>query len=891
MDSRYKDTNLPIEERVQILLSQMTLEEKTAQLDMTRGVEFATVVHPAHFCAVADTSEFDFDAMKKAFGDRGIGFVHDTYSIPGNLNKIQRFFVEHTRLGIPCMFTGEALHGLSYPGCTIYPVPLALGATFDPDLVKKVGKDIGREARILGIHEILAPNLDVSRDPRWGRTEETFGEDTYLSSCMAAAIISGEQGENLSKEGVLAEPKHYCVHGIPEGGRNCAPARVGNREIESCYLPVFEAGICKGGARNVMASYNCIDGEAVISSEHYLREILHGRWGMKGYVRADFGAVRRLKTHHHMTDSDRESIKQAFHAGLQVQGFDFPTEFWEKTLADLVRTGEISEALLDDAVARVIRTKFELGLFEQPYVDEENYRDIIRSDLHRNHAYQAAAEGVVLLKNRNQILPVSSELKTIALLGPCSAKQQIGGYSSVPYGYAVPSVYEELKKVLGDNVEIRQCDGCEITENHFEKLPESWYVDGVELEYYKNGNFEGSPVGHSHEKSLSFNWILSKPHRDLDFTGYSVRMKGSFRVDTADFTTKDQFEGKLIFKTGDSIRLWIDGKLMIDSVGDSKQDTPSCFFVFRKEELHEFVAEFICDVNGNDFALGLDYYEDTFEKAIKIAKESDLTILVCGDDNVTSGEGMDRCSIKLYGRQNELIQRVAALGKPVALVLENGKAVDLQEASEKVDAIIAAWFGGELGARVIAEILTGRINPSGRLPVSFPRGEGQLPCYYSRLPGGSTMYLEGDSSALYPFGHGLSYTKFTYENMKIEETDKECCWNVSVQVSNTGSIAGDEVVQMYVSDIQSSVVTPDKLLKGFQRISLQPRETKSVSFVVDFDSLKLLNKQMQWVVETGDFEISIGASSEDIRLKDRIYVNRMFVKNSLNISNRMGQEE
>lgn len=876
MDSRYKNANLPVDERVNLLLSQMTLEEKTAQLDMTRGVEFATIVHPAHFCAVDDESEFDFEAMEKAFGDCGIGFVHDTYSIPKNINKIQKFFVERTRLGIPCIFTGEALHGLSYPGCTIYPVPLALGATFDPDLVKKVGHDIGSETRTLGIHEILAPNLDVSRDPRWGRTEETFGEDTYLSSRMAAAIIQGEQGEDLSQGGVLAEPKHYCVHGIPEGGRNCAPARAGVREIESCYLPVFEAGIREGGARNVMASYNCIDGEAVISSEHYLREILHDRWGMKGYVRADFGAVRRLKTHHHMTDSDRESIKQAFRAGLQVQGFDFPTEFWENTLADLVRAGEISEELLDDAVKRVLRTKFELGLFEHPYVDEEKYKEIIRCEKHRDHAYQAAAEAAVLLQNNNQILPIAPSVKKIALLGPCSAKQQIGGYSSVPYGYAVPSVYEELKKELGDKVEIRQCKGCEITEKYFEQLPESWYVNGVELEYYKNSNFEGTPVGISREKKLAFNWILSKPHRDLDFTGYSVRMKGSFRVNTADFTVKDQFEGKLIFKTGDSVRLWVDGKLVIDSVGNNKQDTPACAFVFRKDEVHEFAAEFICDVNGNDFALGLDYHEDTFEEAIEIAKESDLILLVCGDDNVTSGEGMDRCSIELYGRQNELIQIVSELGKPTVLILEIGKAADLQEASSKMDAIIAAWFGGELGARVIARVLTGAINPSGKLPVSFPRGEGQLPCYYSRLPGGSTMYLEGDSSALYPFGHGLSYTKFTYSNMRIEETDKECSWNVSVQVSNTGMAAGDEVVQMYVSDLQSSVVTPDKLLKGFERITLQPGETKDVSFKVDSNSLKLLNRNMRWVVEEGDFDIGIGASSEDIRLKGRIHVNQMF---------------
>lgn len=875
MDVRYKNAALPLEERVESLLSQMSLEEKTAQLDMARGVEFATAVHPAHFCAVDEGAEFDFEAMEKAFGNRGIGFVHDIYSVPKNLNKIQRFFVERTRLGIPCLFTGEALHGLSYPGCTIYPVPLALGATFDPELVKKVGEGIGSEARILGIHEILAPNLDVARDPRWGRTEETFGEDTYLSSRMAVAVISGEQGRNLSREGVLAEPKHYCVHGIPEGGRNCGPARAGVREIESCYLPVFEAGIREGGARNVMASYNCIDGEAVISSEHYLREILRDRWGMKGYVRADFGAVKRLKTHHHMTDSDRESIRQAFCAGLQVQGFDFPNAFWEETLTDLVHSGEVQEELLDDAVARVLRTKFELGLFERPYGDEDNYKDVVRCKSHRDTAYQAAAEAAVLLQNRNHTLPVAESVKKIALLGPCSRRQQMGGYSSVPYGYTVPSVYEELKKELGHGVEILQWDGCGIAERHFRKIPESWYVNGVELEYYKNNSFDGTPVGYGHAKSLVFNWILSKPHRELEFTGYSVRMRGSFRVDTADFGTKDQFEANLIFKTGDSVRIWIDDRIVIESVGADKQDTPCCSFLFRNGAVHGFVVEFICDVNGNDFALGLDYHEDTFDKAMEAARESDLVILVCGDDNVTSGEGMDRCSIKLYGRQNQLIQSVAGLGKPTVLVLENGKAVDLGEASGQVDSIIAAWFGGELGARAIARVLTGAVNPSGKLPVSFPRGEGQLPCYYSRLPGGSAMYLEGDSSALYPFGHGLSYTDFAYSNLEIEEASGNL-FRISAQVSNVGSVLGEEVAQMYVSDVQSSVVTPDKLLKGFQRIRLQPGETGTVSFWIGPDSLKLLDKQMKWVVEAGDFLIQIGSSSEDIRLRGILHVDQTF---------------
>lgn len=868
----YKNPELPVRERVQDLLKRMTLEEKIAQMDMIRGVELAEKVHVAHFCAVDEQSDFQWDKVRASFGNRGMGFVHDIYSVPSVLNRLQRYLVEETRLGIPCIFTGEALHGLSYPGATIFPMPINMGATFHPELTCEVGAAIAAETRSLGIHEILAPNLDLAREPRWGRVEETFGEDTFLSAKMAYAIVVGEQGDDIgAPDKIAAEPKHYCVHGIPEGGTNCSPARVGRREIETEYLPVFEAGIKKAGAYNAMASYNCIDGEAVIASEYYLREILKERFGLKGYVRADFGAVNRLKTNHHMTTDSKDSIRLAVNGGLDVQGFDFPNQYWEETLAELVREGKIKESVIDEAVSRILSVKFRLGLFEHPYTDEAHYKDVVRCEKHLQTSLQTARESIVMLQNKNDILPLKN-VKSIALLGPSSGYQRVGSYSSVPYGYKVPSLYEELKRMLGPDVKIRQCDGCGISERDICPVPENWYEDGVELTFYGNDHFGGEALGFSHMKGINFNWILAKPHRDLEFTRYSVRMKCMLHVNTHDFTEGEEIKGRLVFRTADSVRVSVDGECLIDSFGDHKAALPGSEFRFVNGARHEVEIEYVCDVNGRDVALCLDFHHDSMEDAMELAEESDVVVLVCGDDKITSGEGMDRCDLKLYGRQRELIQRVAALNKPSVLVLESGKPVDLREEIHQMDAILEAWFGGELGARAIAEVLLGLQDPSGRLPVSFPKSVGHLPCYYSRLPGGSREYLEGDINALFPFGFGLSYTQFSYSGLRIEKLDGPCNYKVSVKVKNVGSREGTDVVQLYINDVESSVVRPDKLLKGFKRVTLLAGEEKTVSFLLDFDSFRLYDLKYQWVVEAGDFEIMIGKNSNDIVLKSRVTI-------------------
>lgn len=869
---KYKNPDLPIEERVEDLLGRMTLEEKAAQMDMIRGVELAEKVHSAHFCAVDEESDFQWDKVRESFGDRGMGFIHDIYSVPAVLNKVQRYLVEETRLGIPCIFTGEALHGLSYPGATIFPMPINMGAAFHPELTRQVGEAIAAEARSLGIHEILAPNLDLAREPRWGRVEETFGEDTFLSANMAYAIVTGEQGDDISApDKIAAEPKHYCVHGIPEGGTNCSPARVGEREIETEYLPVFEAGIKKAGAYNAMASYNCIDGEAVIASEHYLREVLKGRFGLKGYVRADFGAVYRLKNSHHMTADSKDSIRLAVNGGLDVQGFDFPNKYWEESLAELVREGKIAENVIDEAVRRILRVKFKLGIFEHPYTDKEHYKDVVRCGKHRQTSLQAARESIVLLQNKNNILPLKNR-KSIALLGPSSGYQRVGSYSSVPYGYKVPSLYEEMRKMTGPDVVIRQCDGCGISERDICQVPESWYEDGVELTFYNNDHFGGEALGTSRMKAVNFNWILAKPHKDLEFVGYSVRMKCVLNVNSHDFTEGDEIKGQLVFTTGDSVKIKVDGKCVIDSCGDHKQPLPKCEFCFVNGARHEVEIEFVCDVNGNHLALCLDYHHDSMEDALALAKASDVVVLVCGDDKMTSGEGMDRCELKLYGKQRELVRRVADLHKPMVLVLESGKPVDLSEEVNLADGIMEAWFGGELGAAAIAEVLLGKTNPSGKLPISFPKSVGHLPCYYSRLPGGSREYLEGDINALFPFGFGLSYTEFVYSDMRIEKLEGPCNYEVRIKVKNTGDMAGADVVQLYVNDIESSIVRPDKLLKGFKRVELVPGEEKEVSFLLDFGSFRLYNLKRQWVVEAGRFEIMIGKDSNSIQLTDTITI-------------------
>ena len=739
---KYKDPALSPEERAEDLLSRMTLREKIAQLDMKFGSNYCMEKEENDNCSVKETSDYNWDLMKKDFPD-GLGYVHDNYSVPAVMNKVQKFFIENSRLGIPVIFTGEALHGICGTRGTVLPIPTAWAATFEPRYAFEAGRIIGAEARALGIHEVLSPNLDVARDPRWGRTEETFGEDTCLSSKMAVQICSGHQNGDISaNDTVISEPKHYCVHGIPEAGVNCGTARAGVREIESFYLPVFEAAIKEGGAYDVMVSYNSIDGDLMMTSKHYLRDVLKERFGLKGICRSDWGGLRRVHYLHKMAKNEKEGIFLSKKNGLDCQGGDeYTNKLWVDSLEELVKEGRLDEENINDSCRRVLTLKFRLGLFENPYTEENRYKEIINAKPHLEKALEIAQKSVILLKN-NGILPLDKDkYKKIALIGPSSDKIRLGGYSAKTFRRKLETIYDVLKSELPD-AEIVQCDGCGISDGDFE-------------------------------------FALSDQHH-----------------------------------------------------------------------LQGIVAE---------------KQNDNIEEAVRIAGESDIIIFCGGDDTISSGEGRDRCELTLCGKQSELIRKIGETGKPVVFAMLHGKPLAIKDESEICDAVISCWFGGEFGSRAVCDVILGKVNPGGKLPFSLPRRSTMIPCYYSMLPGASNEYYEGTGNALYPFGFGLSYTTFEYTGMSLEKLGNNEV-KVRVTVKNTGKLTGDEVVQIYVEDCESTVVTPTILLKDFRRITLNPEESQTVEFILGFDAFKLLNQDYEWVIEPGTFRIHAASSSRDIRL-------------------------
>ncbi len=739
---KYKNPALTPEERAEDLLGRMTLREKIAQLDMKFGSKYCTEIEDNDNCSVKETSDYDWESLKADFPD-GLGYLHDNYSVPAVMNKLQKFFIENSRLGIPVIFTGEALHGICGTRGTVLPIPTAWAATFEPEYAYQAGRIIAKEARALGIYEVLAPNLDVARDPRWGRTEETFGEDTCLSTKMAVNIVKGHQNGNISaKDSVISEPKHYCIHGIPEGGVNCGTARAGVREIESCYLPVFEAAIKEGGAYDVMASYNSIDGDLMMTSSHYLKTVLKERFGLKGICRSDWGGLRRVHYLHKMAKNEKEAIYLSKKNGLDCQGGDeYPNKLWVDSLEELVNEGRIDVKNINESCRRVLKIKFELGLFENPYTDENEYKNVINKQEFIDKSLEIAQKSIILLKN-DGILPLNADkYKKIALIGPSSDKIRLGGYSSKTFRRKLDTVYDVLRRELPD-AEIIQVDGCGISDGEFEfALSDQHHLQGITAE-----------------------------------------------------------------KTGED-----------------------------------------------------------FEKAVSAAKASDLIIFCGGDDNISSGEGRDRCEITLCGKQTQLMKMLAETGKPLVFVMIHGKPLAIKEESDISDAVLSCWFGGECGPQAVCDALLGKINPAGRLPFSMPRRSTMIPCYYSMLPGASNEYYEGKGDALYPFGYGLSYTEFEYSDLRVEKTG-ETDVNVKVKVKNIGNRAGDEVVQIYVQDCESSVVTPVILLKDFRRISLEAGETKEVEFNLGHNAFRLMNQTYEWVVEPGLFRIYAASSSRDLKL-------------------------
>jgi beta-glucosidase len=722
----YRNPNVPVDERVADLLKRMTLEEKVAQLT----------------CLWPRGSDIPLDALKN-----GIGQIARQQEHKGPresalfANSVQKYLVENTRLGIPAIFHDEILHGHMAQGSTSFPQPIALASSWDLDLINKVFTAAALETRARGGQQVLGPNLDLGREPRWGRTEETYGEDPYLVSRMGVAVIKAIQGRGpgVDNEHVIATAKHFAAHGQPEAGANVGPANFSERTLREVFLPSFEAAVKEAGVMSVMASYNEIDGVPSHMNHWLLQKILRDEWGFKGHVVADYYAIAQLQDLHHVAATKAEAAKLALEAGVDIE---LPEPQAYPDLIELVKAGKISEATIDRAVARNLRAKFLVGLFENPYVDPDRAVAVTNSAAHQALAAEAARRSIVLLKNENNLLPLDrTRLKTLAVIGPNAAAVHLGGYSDNP-GRGV-SVLQGIKDKAGAGLNVVYAEGCKIT-----KEGGNWFAD------------------------------TSNP-------------------------------------------------------GDEGED-------------RKLIAE-----------------------AVETAKSADVALLVLGGNEDTNKEAWadnhlgDRDSLELFGRQNDLVREVLATGKPTIVMLINGGPLAINYVAANVPAILEGFYLGQETGVAVADVLFGDYNPAGKLPISFPRSVGQLPIYYYQKPSGRRGYLFADKSPLFPFGHGLSYTTFSYSKPAISpaQITPNGQAKVSVAVTNTGKRAGDEIVQLYIHDLVSSVTRPVIELKDFKRISLQPGETKTVEFTITPDKLWFYDLNMKRVVEPGTFEIMVGPSS------------------------------
>ena len=738
----YENPKAPLEDRVQDLLSQMTLEEKTCQMATLYGS--GRVLKDA-----LPQNNWKTEVWKDGIGNideehNGLGAFKSEYSFPyakhvNAKHTIQRWFVEKTRLGIPVDFTNEGIRGLCHDRATYFPAQCGQGATWNKKLIARIGEVEAKEAVALGYTNIYSPILDIAQDPRWGRCVETYGEDPYLVGELGKQMITSLQKYNL-----VATPKHFAVYSIPIGGRDGktrTDPHVAPREMRTLYIEPFRMAFQEAGALGVMSSYNDYDGDPIPGSYHFLTEILRQEWGFKGYVVSDSEAVEFISNKHKVADTYEDGIAQAVNAGLNIRTHFTPPADFILPLRKAVDNGKISQETLDKRVAEILRIKFRLGLFDNPYRGNgKQAEQIVHSKEHQAVSLEAARQSLVLLKNETNLLPLSKSIRSIAVIGPNANEQTQLICRYGPANAPIKTVYQGIKELL-PHTEVIYKKGCDIIDPHF---PES---------------------------------------EILDFP-----------------------------KTAEEVQL--------------------------------------------------------MEEAIRAAKQAEVVVMVLGGNELTVREDRSRTSLNLPGRQEELLKAVCATGKPIILVMLDGRASSINYAAAHIPAILHAWFPGEFCGQAVAEALFGDYNPGGRLAVTFPKSVGQIPFAFPFKPGSDESSSTSVYGALYPFGHGLSYTTFTYSDLHISPSHQgvQGDIHVSCKIKNTGKIKGDEVVQLYLRDEISSVTTYTKVLRGFERISLKAGEEQTVHFRLRPQDLGLWDKNMNFRVELGSFKVMLGASSTDIRL-------------------------
>lgn len=744
----YEDPSQPIDKRVEDLLKQMTVEEKTCQLGTIYG-------YGAVLKDTLPTDEWKTRIWKDGIGNidehlngewkrTSLDFPYSNHAEA--MNKVQAFFVEETRLGIPADLTNEGIRGLKHEKSTFFPAQIGQGCTWDKELIYEIGRITGEEAKALGYTNVYSPILDLSRDPRWGRTVESYGEDSYLAGELGRQQVLGIQSNR-----VVSTPKHFAIYGIPGGGRDCysrTDPHASPQEVHELHLEPFRIAFQEAGALGTMCSHNDYNGTPVSASHYLMTELLRNQWGFKGYVVSDSWAIDKNVKFYHIVDTEEEAVASELNAGLNVRTFFEQSEVFIEALRRALQKGLVEESTLDQRVREVLYVKFWLGLFDDPYVKDTKLADkIVNSDKNREVSLRAARESIVLLKNENNTLPLSKNLKNIAVIGPQA--DEVKSLTS-RYGSHNPNVItglQGLKNLLGENVNLMYAKGCNVRDKNF-------------------------------------------PQSDV-----------------------------MYFELSDK----------------------------EKEEINE---------------------------AVEIAKKAEVAIIYVGDDFRTIGESRSRVNLDLSGRQKELVRAVQATGTPVVLVLFNGRPVTLNWEDANLSAIVEAWYPGEFSGQAVAEVLFGDYNPGGKLSTTFPKSVGQIPWAFPFKPNATGKGFARVDGELYPFGYGLSYTTFEISNLQpsaTKITDGDTL-TVTCKVKNTGSVKGDEVVQLYLNDETSSISRFEKELCGFERVALEPGEEKTVTFKVNRRAYGMYNDKNEFVVEPGKFFLFAGNSSKSTPLNAEFYV-------------------
>ncbi|WP_312400053.1 glycoside hydrolase family 3 N-terminal domain-containing protein [Chryseobacterium sp.] len=860
----YKDPKQPIEARVQDLLKRMTPEEKFWQCFMIPGdLDNVSKGQYAH----------GIFGLQVSAGNQGGGVAgqllkynanEDAERLAKKINAIQKYFVEESRLGIPIIPFDEALHGLMREGATAFPQAIGLSAIFNPELMKQVSTAIAKESKLRGIRQILTPVVNLASDVRWGRTEETYGEDPFLTSVMGVNFVS-----SFENQGIITTPKHFLAN-VGEGGRDSYPIHWSKRHLEETHLIPFEKAFHQGKSRSVMTSYNLLDGRPSTANHWLLTEKLKNEWNFKGFVISDASAVGGANVLHFTAKDYDDASAQAINAGLDVI---FQTEYQHyKLFIPPFLDGRISKERIDDAVARVLRAKFELGLFENPYVSNRDIEELKKIN-HKPLAEKTAVESFVLLQNIDKTLPITENYKKILVVGTDAVDARLGGYSGP--GNKKVSILDGIKNfVKNKNIEVNYSKGIDWNLKQFVTVPTEFLSSenqkGLKGTYFSNSDLEGNSAFEKQDEQLNFKWTLYSPNPEkLQPDNYSVRWIGKLEAPNSG-------KYQLGLRGNDGFRLYLNGKLLIDNWEKLSYSTKPVEVDFIKGQKQDLAVEFHENRGEANIELiwnyGLNDYQKDFNDALKLAQNADYIIVAAG---IHEGEFQDRSSLSLPGNQEKFIQEVSKLNKPTTVVLVGGSAIKTTDWKDKVGAILDVWYPGEEGGNAVAKVLFGSENPSGKLPITFPIEEGQLPLTYNHHPTGrGNDYHDLSGEPLYPFGFGLSYTTFEISDLQLNQlkfTENDTII-AKVNVKNTGSKAGSEVVQLYVKDLLASVSRPVIELKGFQKVELKAGESKQISIEVPVKELQFLDEKMNWIVEKGTYRIFVGNSSKNLPFKQNIEI-------------------